>query len=93
MEKYCTAGQVTGYNMAHALPTHAPQCYVIRTLPILYLIQTSGVPRGGSTLPPPEIQKALQNRAKLNPIVKTVKYLKIAEFKKPTPQDVWKKGQ
>ena len=34
----------------------------------------SGVPRGGSSnLPPPEIPKALQNRAKINPIVKTVK--------------------
>jgi len=28
---------------------------------------------GGSTPPPPEIPKALQNRAKLNPIAKTVK--------------------
>jgi len=28
--------------------------------------------RGGQT-PPPEIPKALKNRAKLNPIVKTVK--------------------
>ena len=28
---------------------------------------------GGSDYPPPEIPKALQNRAKLNPIVKTVK--------------------
>jgi len=34
---------------------------------------TSGVPRGGMFNPPPEIPKALQNRAKLNPIVKTVK--------------------
>ena len=35
----------------------------------------SGVPRGGVGVfnPPPEIPKALQNRAKLNPIVKTVK--------------------
>ena len=35
----------------------------------------SGVPRGGLSgfNPPPEIPKALQNRAKLNPIVKTVK--------------------
>ena len=36
----------------------------------------SGVPRGGlggGFNPPPEIQKALQNRAKLNRIVKTVK--------------------
>jgi len=39
--------------------------------------------------PPPEIPKALQNRGKLNPIVKTVK--KIAEFRTPTPQDVQKK--
>ena len=36
----------------------------------------SGVPRGGGwgfKHPPPEIPKALQNRANLNPIVKTVK--------------------
>jgi len=36
----------------------------------------SGVPRWGwgvQTPPPPEIPKALQNRAKVNPIVKTVK--------------------
>ena len=39
---------------------------------------------------PPEILKALKNRAKLNPIVKTVK--KNTEFRAPTPQDVWKKG-
>jgi len=38
------------------------------------MILTSGVPRGeGSISPPPEIPKALQNRAKLNPIVKTGK--------------------
>jgi len=34
--------------------------------------RTGGVGGGGST-PPPEIPKALKNRAKLNPIVKTVK--------------------
>ena len=39
---------------------------------------------------PPEIPKALQNRAKLNPIVKTVK--KHADFRTPTHQDVRKKG-
>ena len=39
--------------------------------------------------PPPEIPKALKNRAKLNPIVITVK---IAEFRTPTPQDVREKG-
>ena len=35
----------------------------------------SGVPKGlgGLKPPPPEIPKALQNRAKLNPIVKNVK--------------------
>ena len=34
------------------------------------LVGTSGVPRGGFGMfkPPPEIAKALQNRAKLNPI-------------------------
>ena len=39
------------------------------------LLKNSGVPRGGlgCSNPPPEILKALQNRAKLNPIVKTVK--------------------
>jgi len=53
---------------------------------------SSGVPRGGGggvQTPLPEIPKALQNRAKFNPIVKTVK---IAEFRMPTPQDVGKKG-
>jgi len=43
---------------------------------------------GFQTPPPPEIPKALQNRAKLNPIVKAVK---IAEFRTPAPQDVRKK--
>jgi len=47
-----------------------------------------GLGEGGWT-PPPEIPKALQNRAKLNPIWKL---LKTAEFRTPTPQDVWKKG-
>jgi len=42
----------------------------------LKYVAHSGVPRGGFGVfepPPPEIPKALQNRAKLNPIVKTVK--------------------
>ena len=43
----------------------------------------------GCSTPPPDIQKALQNCAKINPILKTVK---IAEFRKPTPQDVREKG-
>ena len=44
----------------------------ITTYPNLHY---SGVPRGGSGVqtPPPEIPKTLQNRAKLNPTVKTVK--------------------
>jgi len=53
---------------------------------------TSGVPREGGlgcSNPAPEIVKALQNHAKLNPIVKTVK---IAEFRTPTYQDARKKG-
>jgi len=44
---------------------------------------------GGSNPPSPEIPKALQNRAKLNPIGKL---LKIAEFRMPTPQNVRKKS-
>ena len=39
--------------------------------------------------PPKKIPKALQNRAKLNLIVKTVKN---CEFRTPTPQTVPKKG-
>ena len=54
------------------------------------LVWISGVPRGVMGCSTPQkILKALQNRAKLNPIVKT---LKIAEFRTPTPQDVRKKG-
>ena len=45
-------------------------------VPVKRRASRSGVPRGGGlgcSNPPPEILKALQNRAKLNPIVKTVK--------------------
>jgi len=47
--------------------------------------------RGGGVFktPLPEIPKDLQNRAKFNAIVKTVK---IAEFRTPTLQDIKKKG-
>jgi len=43
-----------------------------------FIVAGSGVTRGkgvggSNPSPPPEIPKALQNRAKLNPIVKTVK--------------------
>jgi len=44
---------------------------------------------GGGVQTVPEILKVLQNHAKLNPIVKTVKN---TEFRMPTPQDVRKKG-
>jgi len=57
-----------------------------------WISEDSGVPRGegwGDSTPPPEIPKALQNRVKFNPIVKTVK---ITEFRTPTPKDVRKKG-
>ena len=58
-----------------------------------YVLTITVAYRGGvgvfNTRTPPEIPKALQTRAKLNPIVKTVK---IAEFRTPTPQNVRKKG-
>jgi len=48
-------------------------CYIIRR----GSPTSSGVPRGRGwgvqTPPPPEIPNVLQNRAKINPIVKTVK--------------------
>jgi len=43
---------------------------------------------GWGSTPHPEIPKALQNRAKINLIVKTVE---IAEFRTPASQDVRKK--
>ena len=49
--------------------------WLLRCL-LVNMIETSGVPRGVwgvQTPPPPEIPKAFQNGAKLNPIVKTVK--------------------
>jgi len=55
--------------------------------PVISVPRGRGV--GVQTPPPPKIPKALQNRAKLNPIVRL---LKIAEFRTPTPQDVRKKG-
>jgi len=45
---------------------------------------------GGSQPSPPEIPKAPPNRAKLNPIVKTVK--KLLNLGRQHPQDVRKKG-
>ena len=52
---------------------HAEQNVV--NISTTWLFFSSGATRGGlgcSNPPPPEIPKALQNRAKLNPIVKTV---------------------
>jgi hypothetical protein len=57
------------------------QCYVMRKLPVLLGLLICDVPcrtvayRGGfgGFKPPSEFPKALQNRARLNPIVKTVK--------------------
>ena len=55
---------------------HFKDCNSFTT--ISYMVFTSGVPVGGGGFgvfktPHPEILKALQNRAKLNPTVKTVK--------------------
>ena len=54
----------------------------------------SGVPRGGlgcsNPPPPPNSEGPTKNRAKLNPIVNTVK--KNVEFRMATHQDVRKKG-
>ena len=51
----------------------------------------SGVPREGlGVFKPPPPEGPPKNRAKLNPIVKTIK--KIAEFRTPTHRDVRKKG-
>ena len=62
-------------------------------LPVILkcMFGTSGILRGGvwGVQIPPEIPKALQNCAKLNPICGN---LKIAEFRTPAPQDVRKKG-
>jgi len=52
--------------------------------------RTEGWEGLGFWTPPPEIPKALQNRAKLKPIWKL---LKIAEFRTPTHKDVRKKKQ
>jgi len=46
---------------------------MLKFYPTLNQAMTSDVPRGGGSTPRPEIPKDLQNRAKLNPIVKTVK--------------------
>jgi len=53
-------------------------------------MQTVAYRGGGVQTSTPEIPKALQNRAKVNLIVKTV--LKNAEFRTPTTQDVREKA-
>ena len=54
-----------------------------------YMVATSGIPSGGSNPPPPKFRrpsKIMPNSTRL------WKLLKIAEFRMPTPQDVWRKG-
>jgi len=51
-----------------------------------------GVGGGGSTPPPPEIPKTLQNRAKLNPIVKTVKNCGIQVANTPRCLKKWQQN-
>jgi hypothetical protein len=69
------------------------QCLANFKLTFIMGRPVSSVPRGGGRVfnppPPNKIPKSLQNRAKLNLIVKN---LKIAEFRTPTPQDVRKNG-
>ena len=50
----------------------------------------SGVTKGGVQILPPQIPKALQNRAKLNPSVKTVKNL--LNLERQNPKIFGKKG-
>jgi len=67
-------------------------CVLARAMPVIITQQqwrTKGGGVRGFKPPPPEILKALQNCAKLNP---SLKLLKIAEFRMPTHQDVRKKG-
>ena len=53
----------------------------------MFLVPHSGIPRVGFK-PPPEIPKALQNHAKLNPIVKTVKNRQIWDANTPRKKAV-----
>ena len=72
----------------HVLPSLRIGTAII-SLPLYVVSQQWRIEGGLVGSNPPEILKALQNRAKINPIVKTVK--KIAEFRTSTPQDVRKK--
>jgi len=73
-------------------PENVKYSYLLRYWRLVQWGSYSGVRRGvlgGFNPPPPRNFEGPTNRAKLNPIVKTVK---IAEFRKPTPQDIRKKG-
>jgi hypothetical protein len=62
--------------MQQSLSTHSSRIKVNIPTILTLLVVSSGVPEGGGFgvfKPPPDIPKALQNRAKLNPIVKAVK--------------------
>jgi len=54
------------------------------------LTESSGVPRGGGSTPPSKNSKALQNRAKLTRIVKTVK--KLLNLRRQHPKMFGKKA-
>jgi len=76
-----------GCGVDHPLPSRAEAKERLELYLYFPPVAYRGGGLGGSNLP--EIPKALQNRAKLNPIWKLIK---IAEFRTPTPQDFRKKG-
>jgi len=56
-------------------------------------VQDSGILGEGWGFKPPPPQKKIQRPSKIMPnSTRLWKLLKIAEFRMPTPQDVWKKG-
>jgi len=62
-------------DLEHVVKKTATRVYQQISPELETLTTISGVRGGGGRPPPPEIPKALQNRAKFNPIVKTVKKL------------------
>ena len=64
---------LTSTQFASEIEYFLSDTHAIHKLDSLFFV--SGVPRGelGGSTPPPEIPKAFQSRARLNPIVKTVK--------------------
>ena len=87
--KSCSAPIDSQLNVVQS--KHNNTCIFNKVCYMFCLQMISGVPRegvGGSN-PPPRNSEGPPNRAKLKPIVKTVKF---AKFRTPTPQDVRKKG-